>query len=277
MKNDDVSIEKSVKNFRALVLFTNERSGSLSTIKWFWNSHKKYINYNQMIEAVESLGYTVNKSAESYDLFSEDGMFYDITKQWLETRNEKLLLLAIDTILSYRPTHRIILEKTHYKIIEKLVIYQNAYHASCIFLHRRNKLDRLLSLWYTEQANIKTVNDLLDFKPDKFTPDDLDINYLISNQKKIDEINLYAWSLLQKYKPRYVAISYEDFFESTQENILHIALRWLFYHVWDFSELISEGNLNLKEYYYKMKNIDILENELKKLPKTKYGNMHVEI
>lgn len=279
MINDEKSIATSVRSCRNLLLFTNKRSGSRTVIKWFHDTHKKYVDYDKLIAAVKSLGYEVNDDSNLFDLFTKNGMFYDVVKQYEMHKDLTKLEKAIDIIFSYRPTHRIFLEEINIDIVDAIIRHTNKYHASILFLHRKKAIDRLLSLWYSKESGILHPEDIKknDFKPRKFKPKKLDIDYLVTDQKYVNKTNLNVWRLLQVYGPRFVAVTYEDFFQNANTGILHLSMRWLFYNTWDFYSLQEKGCLELKDYYKKMTGIKKLEKELEELKRPVYSNLHVQV
>ena len=279
MINDKKSIATSVRSCRNLLLLTNKRTGSTSVINWFHKTHKKYVNYDNLVSAVESLGYKVNADAKTTDLLTRDGMFYDVVKKYETHKDLPKLEKAIDVIFSYRPTHRIFLEEIHIDIVDAIIRYVNKYHSSVLFLHRKKAINRLLSLWYSKESGMHQPEDMKQsgFDPEKFKPKKLDVNYLLLNQKYVNKVNLNVWRLLEVYSPRYVSVTYEDFFEKANTGILHLSLRWLFYNAWDFSPLQETGDLELKDYYRKMTGVKKLEKQLEELKRPVFANLHVEV
>jgi|TARA_Y100000015_G_scaffold42762_1_gene50915 hypothetical protein len=262
-----------------MIIFANKRTGSKSVIDWFFKYHKKYVDYNKLGEIVESLGYKVNYEANTTDLFTRDGMFYDVVKHYETHKDISKLEHTIDVIFSYRPTHRIFTEEIHIDVVDAIIRHTNRYHSSILFLHRKKSLNRLLSVWYSKESGMYQPKDIKThkFKPSQFKPKKLDINYLITNQKYVNKTNLNVWRLLQVYGPRYVAITYEDFFEKGSYGILHLSMRWIFYNTWDFGELQEVGDLGLKDHYKKMIGVKKLEKELEKLKRPVFSNLHVEV
>lgn len=279
MKNDDESIKRSVNSYRAMMLFANKRTGSTSMIKWFHDTHKKYVNYEKLFDLVETLGYKVNRDVETYNLFGKNCAFEDISKQYERDKNVKRLTESVDIIMSYRPSHRIIVEDISSILLEALIRHTNEYHASVLFLHRKNAVNRLLSLWYSLESEMVTPRDMVKnkFDPKKFKPGPLDVDYLLTDQKKVNLANANAWRLLKMIKPRFVSCSYEDMFERHEVSILHITFSWLFYRTWDFSEIINQGHMNLNKYYKEMIGIEELKEKVEILKRPAFGNMHVAV
>lgn len=281
MINDDVSIEKSVNAFRSLVLFANKRTGSVTTIKWFHNTHKNYINYYKMTKAIEKLGYKINNNSELYNLLTEDGMFYDVIEKFNKDKDIEKLNLAIKTILSYRPTQRIIIEELPAEAISIISEYANEFHTSILFLTRKNRLQRLLSLWCAEKTGVSTFEDSINFNYKKFKIPELDIAYLIKKENDIIYKNKKTWEILENHKPRYLHLYYEDIFKDqtgTMDTyaILYIAFNWLFYRVDDFTTLVENGYFNLNKYYSKIPNVEKLEEKLKDIEIPKFSNIHID-
>tara|TARA_B100000085_G_C18504005_1_gene496765 strand:- start:194 stop:1033 length:840 start_codon:yes stop_codon:yes gene_type:complete len=279
MKNDDESIKRSVNSYRAMILFANKRTGSTSMINWFHKSHSKYVNYEKLYDLVESLNYKVNRDVETYNLFGKNGAFEDIDKQYELDQNFERVMNVVSVIMSYRPSHRIINEDTSSVVIECLIRHTNEYHSSILFLHRKKAVNRLLSLWYNLESGMSTPRDMSEnkFNPKKFEAGPLDVEYLLSDQKKVNRVNSNTWRLLKKHKPRFVACSYEDMFESHEVSILHITFAWLFYRTWDFSEILNQGHMNLDKYYKEMIGIEELKEKVEILKRPVFGNMHVAV
>lgn len=279
MKNDDVSIESGVRNYRSLIVFSNKRCGSLSVVKWFHKSHSKYINYEKIIAAVEELGYSVNKDCEQYNLFTPGGMFWDIVEQFNDDKDVEKLKNVIDIISSYRPTHRLFLEEIPTEVVDALIQTTLLYHTSILLLYRKKPINRLLSLWYAMHSGISTPEDIRknNFDPDEFRAKRIDVDWLIDNQKKVNKINSETWRMLQIYGPRYVSAGYEDFFISNDYTIMHITLRWLFYNTWDFADLLETGHMNLDKYYHKMKGSTEVDMRLQELRRPRFPNFHVDV
>jgi len=277
MLNDNDSIEKSVRKHRALILFANKRTGSKSLIKWFYNGHKIYVDYDRLIEAVKSLGYIVNEEAERYNLFGKDGLFWDVTNQFLKDNNREKLDYAVKVILSYRASHRTLLEDIPLELVDSITKQTNEFHSSILLLTRRKSIERLTSLWYTQQAKLKEFEDVKTFDPEKFKPKRMDLDYLVDQEKYARYLNAETWKILHRYKPRFVHLSYEDFYRSSDVTILNLALKWLFYNIWDFQKLHETGHFNLNKYYMDQKNIDKLENMLKDIERPTFSNVHVDI
>lgn len=274
-------ITEFVRKYRAIIIFSNQRTGSTSLMNWFIRDHKKYTQYDKMYEAVQALGYEVYESnnAEIFDI--DIGVFRDVVFQYNKDKNIEKLELAIKTIMSFRPSFRIINEYLPLEISQIISNYINYFHYSAIFLHRRKTIERLLSLWFSLKTDIyhpTNSEKIAKFKTDKKKIPKIDVKFLIDNQKQVNDANVKIWEILRKAGCRYVAISYEDLYSDMSDStILHICFRWLFYQVWDFTEIKQKGKMNLNKYYYEMKGIEELEQALEKIDKPNFANMHVDV
>ena len=260
-------ITEQVRKYRAIIIFANHRTGSNTLLRWFVKDHKKYTDYDGLVQSVKDLGYSVDGNIlESDTIFdSKVGVFKDVINQYHKDKNLEKLELAVKTIMAFRPSFTIINEDTDIELIQIISKFINYYHFSAIFLYRRKAINRLLSLWFN--AN----------KSKKKTPA-IDVDYLINNEKTVIEKNKEVWSVLQQAWCRYVALSFEDMYsEMADSTILHITFRWIFYNLWDFTELKQTGKSNLDKYYYEIKGIDKLEKAVDELPRPTFSNMHVDV
>ena len=272
-------ITELVRKYRAIVIFANQRTGASRLMTWFKKEHNKYTQYEEMFKAVTDLGYTVNDDAYNDEYFDEkNGLFKDVILQYNKDRDIEKLELAIKTIMSFRPSFKIINEYTLFEVAQTISKYINYFHYSAIFLHRRKSLQRLLSLWFAHKTGAYTPEQAKKIVKKKIKPLTLDVDYLINEQKKCNQSNIKIWETLRRAGCRYVAISYEDLYSDMADStILHICFRWLFYQVWDFTEIKQSGKMNLDKYYYEMKGIEELEQALEKVDKPNFGNMHVDV
>jgi len=270
MSDDIAEIDDQVRKYRAIIIFANQRTGSTTLIRWFTKEHKKYINYDKIIESVKDLGYSVNEDdwSRSNEIFDVDiGVFKNVILEYQKNKDATKLELAIKTIMSFRPTFKVINEYTDIEVIKLISKYINYYHYSAILLHRRKTFERLLSLWFME-----------NYKDSKENIPAIDVDWLIEREKLCIKINKEIWELLRKVGCRYISLSFEDLYSSMADStILHISFRYLFYNVWDFTELQQIGKLNLNKYYYKMKGIEKLKESLNDLERPTFSNMHVEV
>ena len=272
-------ITELVRKYRAIVIFANQRTGASRLMTWFKKEHNKYTQYEEMFKAVTDLGYTVNDDAYNDEYFDEkNGLFKDVILQYNKDRDIEKLELAIKTIMSFRPSFKIINEYTLFEVTQTISKYINYFHYSAVFLHRRKSLQRLLSLWFAHKTGAYTPEQAKEIVKKKIKPLTLDVDYLINEQKKCNQSNIKIWETLRRAGCRYVAISYEDLYSDMADStILHICFRWLFYQVWDFTEIKQSGKMNLDKYYYEMKGIEELEQALEKVDKPNFGNMHVDV
>lgn len=270
MSDDIAEIDDHVRKYRAIIVFANQRTGSTSLVNWFIKEHKKYTDYDKIIQSIKDLGYSVNEhdweySNEIFDI--RVGIFKNVILEYRKNKDATKLELAIKTIMSFRPTFKVINEHTDIEVIKLISKYINYYHYSAIFLHRRKTLERLLSLWF-----------FMNYKDSKENIPAIDVNSLIEREKTCIKSNKEVWEVLRKAGCRYVSLSFEDLYGNMSDStILHISFRYLFYNVWDFTELKENGKLNLNKYYYKMKGIEELKESLNDLERPTFSNMHVEV
>ena len=50
MSDDIAKIDDHVRKYRAIIVFANQRTGSTSLIEWFVKEHKKYTDYDKIIQ-----------------------------------------------------------------------------------------------------------------------------------------------------------------------------------------------------------------------------------
>lgn len=270
MSEDIAEIDDKVRKYRAIIVFANQRTGSTTLVEWFSNEHKKYIDYDKIVQSIKDLGYDADEndwknSNEIFDIHV--GVFKNVILEYQKNKDVTKLELAIKTIMSFRPTFKIINEHTDIEVIKLIAKYINYYHYSAIFLHRRKTLERLLSLWF-----------FINYKDSKENIPAIDVNLLIEREKSCIKSNKEIWEVLRKAGCRYVSLSFEDLYSNMSDStILHISFRYLFYNIWDFTELKENGKLNLNKYYYKMKGIEKLKESLNDLERPTFSNMHVEV
>ena len=173
-KNDNnlSEITTGVRKYRALVIFANQRTGSSNLTDWFHAQHKIYTDYTGLIEAVKRLGYRVDSDYGDHEILDrKTGLFKHVTLEYLEakkTNPKKALLkmeLFIKTLMSFRPTFKVISEWTPIEVSELIIKYLNYYHYSCILLYRRRTLERNLSLHFSFTTGVYNPADAKNWNP----------------------------------------------------------------------------------------------------------------
>lgn len=289
--NDLSEITTGVRKYRAIVIFTNQRTGGSNLTEWFQCQHKIYTDYTGLVKAINRLGYSVNYKDENdytdHDILDEKtGLFKSVIIRYLrekKTNPEKALLkieLFIKTLMSFRPTFKIVSECTPIEISQLVIKYLNYYHYSCILLYRRRSLERNLSLHFSLSTNVYNSDDAKKWDP-KVKPTkpitEKELKILIDSQKNVNEINKQIWTMLKPSRSRYAAVSYEDIYGKHHDSaILHIVFRWLFYSVWDFDKLLQNGEQQTKQHY-NVEGSEKLKEELAKLNYPRFTNLHVEV
>jgi len=277
-------LTQQVKSYRALVIFGNRKSGSKSLMHFFAGGSVKEkepvneaANFNcrlgydweEIYTNIENMGYTVERSRELIDqnhLFDEEtGIFYDVAKQFKDSNKEyqdvERLRLAVRTIMSYRVVMRVIPEEVPWELCAEILECLNYFHYSTVLLYRRNSYDRLVSLWYHTNKDKS-----------------LDVDKLLSNEKYTRDVNVKLWAAMKKASCRYASVSTEDIFSVSDSSILHITFRFLYYALWDFTNLINYGIIVYRDEYKNMKGIDELKERLPEIgKKPTFSNVHVDI
>ena len=302
--NDELSeITPEVRNYRALVIFTNQRTGSSNLCEWFYKDHCKYTDYDGLVQAVQKLGYTVNYEGQrgidekndykSHEILDEGlGLFRHVIQKYQKQKqkNSKKALEEIEvfikTLMSYRPTFKVMTEYTPIEICKLIIKYINYYHYSSLLLYRRKPFDRCKSLHFSLSTEIYSPLDFLDavdtVKKLNNKEFNLDLNVeqirsLVYKQKLANKNNIEIWNTLKTAGCRYASVSYEDLYGSLHDStILHMTFRWLFYTIWDFQPLRENGKMKADKYY-DVKGIDKLKEELNKLENPTFSNLHVEV
>lgn len=293
--NDELSeITPQVRNYRALIVFTNQRTGSSNLTNWFLQEHRKYIDYDGLYQTVKKLGYKVDEqSMHQYEILDAwHGPFKDVFQIYRKEKKKdsknalKKVEVFIKTLMSYRPTFKIMTEYTPIEICSLVIKYLNYYHYSALLLYRRKAFERCRSLHFSLSTDIYSPLHFPDVKNKvkklnnnefNLDLDSTKINNLFEIQKRVNEKNIEVWNLLKTAGCRYASVSYEDIYGSLNDStILHMTFRWLFYTIWDFQPLKETGKVGADKYY-NVKGIDVLKAELTKLDNPTFSNLHVEV
>lgn len=296
--NDELSeITNSVRKHIPLIIFTNQRTGSTSLTKWFWNDHSKRTDYEGLNQAIKKLGYKINESSfHDLEILDEsDGPYKHAFKQYKKEKqkNPKEALEKIEvfikTVMSFRPTFKIMTEYTSIEICNLVIKYLNYYDYNCILLYRKNAFDRCKSLNFSLSTEIYSplkgpyatrINAIEKLNKNEFNLgiNDDRIDRLVHLQKLGNENNIAIWDMLKTSGCRYASISYEDLFEKSLNNntVLHMACSWLYYDIKDFESLKQDGKMGADKYY-NVKGIEKLKLEIDKLDNPTFSNLHFKV
>jgi hypothetical protein len=252
-------IDDNVRNYRALIVFSNRRCGSASVVKWFLTEHNKYILWDQMKENVTKLGYKVQDSNLT-EIFNKGGCFEDVITQYKKDGDIQRLQETLDVIMAYRPTFRIIIEELNWDVVERIVHFINPYHMSALMVHRKKSFDRMLSWMY------------------HFNNKKIDVKKAVAITHEVNDVNSRLWELFKRAGCRFGAAPFEDLYgRMSDSTILHIIFRWLFYRIWDFTAMKETGAENLDKYYHEMKGVDRLEKALAEIKRPTFSNIHIDV
>lgn len=276
-------VDGYIRSYRSVIIWANRRTGSQVLFNWWTETHSNLTMWKELYSAVEKLGYTVNYEPGTNLAFSEEGMFGDVVKQYLEDKDINKLENTLCVILWHRPSFIILTEETNEAVMQFIIRVANDYHYSNLLLYRRNSTDRLMSHHYAKTSGNYTPKDWImsdvaikDFKPPPL--DEKHLKELIDEEVYSRERNIIVWKWFSRFGSRYASASYEDLFASNVDSsISHMTFRWLFYNMWDFTALHSEGKSGTDKYYSKSADYKKIENELKHQFRPTFANMHVEV
>ena len=285
-----------MNQYRALIIFTNQRTGSSNLCEWFHKDCSKYIDYQGLVESVQALGYKVNYKGKrflnkkndykSHEILDEKvGLFRHVIQKYKKEKQKnpekalKEIEVFVKTLMSYRPTFKIMTEYTPIEICKLIIKYIDYYNYSSLLLYRENVFDRCKSLHFSLTTDIYSTKDVIDFNPENF---DLDlskqqIRRLIHLQNQVNENNKEIWKTLKNSGCKYASISYENLFFRSDTTLAQIVFKWLLCDIHDFESLRKTGKTSQKvSKYYNVKNIDQLEKELIVLEQSSLNNWHID-
>ena len=277
-------VDEYVRLYRSIIVWCNQRTGGGRFFNWMTVEHHKLTIWNDLFDVVEKAGYTVYRDDMSDTIFDPiHGIFRNVYEQYEQDKDHQKLSRAVAMILWHRPSFRIINEYTPDTLCQLIIQKANDYHYSNIFIHRRNSMNRLLSLYWAEESENWTSKNweiselnLSKWKPEE--PDEKKLGQLRDQEVKTREKNIMVWRWMGRFGCRYSSTSYEDLYRPGGDmTILHITFRWLFYNVWDFISLQEEGHIGDNKYYIKMDAYDKLEELLRHEHRPTFSNMHVEV
>lgn len=246
--------------YRSLIVWGNAHSGSYDLAKWIYDtrSHRTYIQYEELFEKLEDMGYNIFKeNVDNLNVFDKDhGLFRDIVNSFEKDKNLEKLESAVNLILKYRVTLTVINEELIPEISEMLIVNSVLCHYSHIIMDFKKPFNR-----------IKRYPDILN----------MEISDIVKKEIQCINSNKIIWDLFCKYRGRYVVLKHEELSPQSFDNssILHIIFRYVFYTIIDF--------VDLQEAIYK-EHIDIPEDKekeilswIEKLDVVDFNNMHVEV
>ncbi|MEO1017623.1 MAG: hypothetical protein AAFY56_08010 [Pseudomonadota bacterium] len=211
-----------------------------------------------------------------HEPFNQPRVYGDVTRAWKETRDLTALRSAIDAICAKRENIKHCVEMVPWKITETLI--ESAEHAGYrhLFLARRDRARRLLSMEYAQRTKVwgPSHTDKVAFDTTAFEVP-LNVDELVAHEERCVKLLNKTWEILRSHDVKPAYLIYEDVYGpnfGTARDHLGIALRYLGLSRGTLKDtklteaLRSEGDQHTRDRYGQFRGVEALRERISALP-----------